>query len=230
MIDLWLETLSKQIQGSLWIAPLFAFLAGVITSFTPCALSSIPLIIGYVGGTGEKTTKKAFKLSLTFVIGSAITFTSLGVIATMLGNLIGTQASWWYILLGTLMMLMALQIFGLYEFIPSSYLVSKSKKKGYIGALIAGVLSGVFSSPCSTPVLIVLLTIVAQKGNMLWGILLLLLYSVGHGLLALVCGTSIGFAQKISKNSKYGIISNVLKIIMGIAISLIGLYMFYLGL
>lgn len=230
MIDLWLEALSQQIQGNLWIAPLFAFLAGVLTSFTPCALSSIPLIIGYVGGTGEKTTKKAFRLSLTFVIGSAITFTILGIIATTLGRLIGTNSSWWYIFLGTLMMLMALQTFGLYEFIPSSYLVSKSTKKGYVGALIAGVFSGIFSSPCSTPVLIALLTIVAQKGNMLWGILLLLLYSVGHGLLAIVCGTSIGFTQKIAKNSKYGVISNVLKIALGIAMTLIGLYMFYLGL
>lgn len=229
MITIWLDTLSQQIQGNVWIAPVFAFLAGVLTSFTPCALSSVPLIIGYVGSTGEKTTKKAFYLSLTFVIGSAITFTALGVVATTLGKLIGTQASWWYILLGTLMMLMALQTFGLYEIIPSSYLVSKSTKKGYIGALVAGILSGIFSSPCSTPVLIVLLTIVAEKGNMLWGLLLLLLYSVGHGILAIVCGTSVGFAQKISKNKKYEKISNALKILMGITITLIGLYMFYLG-
>ena len=229
MIDAWLESLSTLIVDSTWIAPLLALLAGVLTSFTPCALSSVPLIVGYVGGTGERTTKRAFKLSLTFALGSAITFTLLGVIATMAGNLIGTQATWWYLVLGVLMMLMALQTWEIYEIIPSSYLVSKNTKKGYLGALIAGILGGVFSSPCSTPVLIALLAVVAGKGSLVWGVVLLLLYSIGHGILAIVCGTSIGFVQKLSQNEKYGKLSNGLKIIMGIAMTLIGFYMFYLA-
>lgn len=229
MIDAWLESLSTLIVDSTWIAPLLALLAGVLTSFTPCALSSVPLIVGYVGGTGERTTKRAFKLSLTFALGSAITFTLLGVIATMAGNLIGTQATWWYLVLGVLMMLMALQTWGIYEIIPSSYLVSKNTKKGYLGALIAGILGGVFSSPCSTPVLIALLAVVAGKGSLVWGVVLLLLYSIGHGILAIVCGTSIGFVQKLSQNEKYGKLSNILKIFMGIAMTLIGFYMFYLA-
>ncbi len=229
MIDIWLEQLSQMITNSVYLAPVLALLAGVLTSFTPCALSSVPLIVGYVGGTGERTTKKALMLSLTFALGSAITFTVLGVIATMAGSLIGTQATWWFIILGLLMMLMALQTWGIYEIIPSSYLISKNTKKGYLGALIAGVLGGVFSSPCSTPVLIALLAVVASKGSLAWGILLLLLYSIGHGILAVICGTSIGFVQKLSQNKKYGKLSNALKIIMGIAMTIIGFYMFYLA-
>ena len=229
MIDTWLETLSILIADNTWVAPLLALLAGVLTSFTPCALSSVPLIVGYVGGTGKKTTKKAFKLSLVFAIGSAITFTILGVIATIAGNLIGTQATWWFIILGVLMMLMALQTWGIFEIIPSSYLISKNTKKGYLGALIAGVLGGVFSSPCSTPVLIALLAVVASKGSLVWGIILLLLYSIGHGILAVICGTSIGFVQKLSQNEKYGKLSFILKIVMGILMALIGFYMFYLA-
>ena len=188
MIDNILESISTLITTSTWLAPLLAFIAGVLTSFTPCALSSVPLIVGFVGGSREKSTKTAFRLSLTFALGSAITFTLLGVIATLAGNLIGTQATWWYIVLGILMMLMALQTLGIYEIIPSSYLVSKNKKRGYVGALFAGILGGVFSSPCSTPVLIALLAVVAGKGSIAWGILLLLLYSIGHGILAVICG------------------------------------------
>ncbi|ONI38836.1 cytochrome C biogenesis protein [Candidatus Epulonipiscium fishelsonii] len=229
MIYTWLEALSTLIIDNTWVAPLLALLAGVLTSFTPCALSSVPLIVGYVGGTGERTTKRAFNLSLTFAIGSGVTFTSLGVIATMAGNLIGTQATWWYLILGILMMLMALQTWELYEIIPSSYLISKNTKKGYVGAFIGGILGGVFSSPCSTPVLIALLAVVAGKGNLAWGILLLLLYSIGHGILAVICGTSIGFVQKLSQNEKYGKLSNILKVIMGLAMTLIGFYMFYLA-
>ncbi len=228
-MDEMLNAISQLIVESTWVAPILALVAGVLTSFTPCALSSVPLVVGYVGGTGGKNTKRAFSLSMTFALGSAVTFTILGVAATMLGNLIGTSASWWYIALGVLMMLMALQTWGIYEIIPSSYLMSKNTKKGYAGAFIAGILGGVFSSPCSTPVLIALLAVVASSGSMWWGIVLLLCYSIGHGILAVICGTSIGFVEKLSQNRKYERLSSTLKIIMGVMMALIGFYMFYLG-
>jgi len=224
-----LENLSQLIQTSGWLAPILALLAGILTSFTPCSLSSIPLVIGYVGGTGQKNTKRAFRLSLTFAAGAAVTFTILGVIASIAGRLMGTSASWWHIVLGVLMILMALQTWGIFEIIPSSYLISKNTKRGFAGAFIAGILGGIFSSPCSTPVLIALLAIVAGKGSIVWGILLLLLYSIGHGILAIIAGTSIGFVQKLSSSEKYGKVSTILKIMMGTLILLIGFYMFYLG-
>jgi len=230
MTNEWLESLSILIQNNAWLAPLMALLAGIITSITPCALSSVPLIIGYVGGTSNNEPKKAFRLSLVFAAGMAVTFTILGTMAALAGNLIGTSASWWYIALGVLMVLMALQTFEIINIIPSTYLVSKNKRKGYIGALLTGILGGVFSSPCATPVLIVLLAIVAKQGNLLGGILLLLLYSIGHSILVIVAGTSIGWVKKITTNPKYGKTSQIIKIVMGIVILLIAFYMFYLGL
>ena len=224
-----LESLSEQINANFWLAPVIALLAGMLASFLPCSLSSIPLIIGYVGGTGQKDTKTAFRLSLTFALGTAVTFTALGVIASIAGKMIGSASSWWYIALGVLMVLMTLQTWEIVELIPSSYLVSKNKKKGYAGALIAGILGGIFSSPCSTPVLIALLAIVAGKGSILWGIMLLLFYSVGHGILAVTVGTSIGLVKKLTSSEKYGKLSDILRITMGILILLIGFYMFYLG-
>ncbi len=234
-MDALLVDLSKMLTESFWLAPLIALLAGILTSFTPCSLSSIPLIIGYVGGSSMLNTKeaqnmkKAFILSLIFALGSALTFTVLGVLAALAGNLIGTHMSSWYIFLGIIMVLMALQTWEIYNFIPSSYLLSKNTKKGQLGAFIAGILGGIFSSPCSTPILIALLTIVASKGSLLYGIVLLLLYSVGHGILAVLAGTSVGFVQKISANPTYSKASSIIKIIMGFLILLIGFYMFYLG-
>ncbi len=224
-----LETLSVLIKESIWLAPLLALVAGVLTSLTPCSLSTIPLVIGVVGGTGQKDIRKAFRLSLIFALGTALTFTSLGTMASLAGEVIGTSAKWWYIALGILMVLMALQTWEIFNFIPSTYLISKSTKKGYIGAFIAGVLGGIFSSPCSTPVLIALLAIVAGKGSILWGALLLLLYSIGHAVLAVVAGTSMGFVKKLSGSNKYGKFSMIIKIAMGFAILLIAFYMFYQG-
>ncbi|MCP1103142.1 cytochrome c-type biogenesis protein [Aequitasia blattaphilus] len=229
MIDTWLSQIAEIIGSNLWLAPILALIAGVLTSFTPCSLSSIPLIIGYVGGIGEKTTKKAFAYSAIFSVGTAVTFVSLGVLATSAGKLMGTSSPIWYGILGILMILMALQTFGIINIIPSTNLLSKSKKRGFVGAFLAGVLAGVFSSPCSTPVLIALLAIVAGKGNIFWGILLMLLYSIGHSSLVMVAGTSVGFVQKTKNNEKYKNTANILKIVMGIVILLIGFYMFYLA-
>ena len=229
MINEWLNTLSKLISDSFWLAPSIALLAGILTSVTPCALSSVPLVIGYVGGTGNNDTKRAFKLSVVFSMGTAVTFTTLGTVASMIGKFMGTSSSWWYIALGVLMVLMALQMWEIYNFIPSASLSSKDPQKGYIGAFVAGVLGGIFSSPCATPVLIVLLSIVAKEGNILRGILLLLLYSIGHSVLVIVAGTSIAFVTKLTTSNKYSTFSKILKYLMGTAIILIGFYMSYLG-
>jgi len=230
VINQWLEFISASISTNIWIAPVFALLAGILTSITPCALTSIPLVIGYVGGRGEQDTKKAFWLSLVFSLGMAVTFTILATGASLLGRLMQGTGSWWYIILGILMLLMALQMWEIFNFIPSSYAVRKNTKFGFRGAFFAGVLGGFFSSPCATPVLVVLLAIVANEGNLLWGVLLLLIYSLGHSFLVLIAGTSVGFVQKVSANKKYNMASKILKIFMGIMIMLIGFYMFYLGL
>lgn len=71
-------------------APLIALLAGVLTSVTPCALSSVPLVIGYVAGIGSNDPKRAFLLSLTFAVGMAATFTALGTMASLFGRLNGS--------------------------------------------------------------------------------------------------------------------------------------------
>lgn len=60
MINDWLNQIAEVIGDNMWIAPILALVAGILTSFTPCSLSGIPLIIGYVGGTGEKTQRKRF--------------------------------------------------------------------------------------------------------------------------------------------------------------------------
>lgn len=224
-----LEMMSEIIKNNFWIAPIISLLAGILTSFTPCSLSSVPLIIGCVGGTGINNTKRAFKLSVVFAVGMAITFTILGALASLLGKFMQGGGTWWYIILGIIMVLMALQTFEIITIVKSTNLQTKNTKKGYLGALIAGILGGIFSSPCSTPVLIVLLALVANSGNMIWGIFLLLLYSIGHSILVVIAGTSLGTIQKMTQNEKYGKISNILKYIMGIIILFIGFYMFYLG-
>ena len=139
--------------------------------------------------------------------------------------MISQANTWWYLILGILMILMALQTWGVINLIPATYLVSKNKRKGYIGALISGILGGLFSSPCATPMLVALIAIVAFGNNLLYGILLFFCYSVGSGILTVLAGTSIGFVKRI----RQGRASQIASIILGILILALGLYMLYLG-
>ncbi len=229
MIDGWLAALSESIHSGAGLAPLLAFLAGVITSVTPCALTSIPLVIAYVGGTRQKDPRRGFVLSLAFSVGMASTFTALGAAASLFGRLIGTSSRWWTLGLAVLMLLMALQILGIFEFVPSKNAFSSNLPKGLLGAFLAGVLGGFFSSPCSTPVLVVLLGLVAKSGNIGRGVFLLLLYSLGHSVLVLAAGTSTSFAAQIAASERVGSFNTVLKLLMGAGLLLLSFLLFYQG-
>lgn len=229
MIEGWLAALSESIQGGTALAPLLALLAGVITSITPCALTSIPLVIAYVGGTRQTDPRRGFVLSLAFSVGMASTFTALGAAASLFGRLIGTSSPWWTLGLAVLMLMMALQVLGLFEFVPSKNALSTNLPKGVIGAFLAGVLGGFFSSPCSTPVLVVLLALVAKSGNVGRGVFLLLLYSVGHCTLVLLAGTFTSFAARLSSSERMGRFNTVLKLLMGAGLLLLSFVLFYQG-
>ncbi|NBK21126.1 MAG: cytochrome c biogenesis protein CcdA [Spirochaetia bacterium] len=229
MIDALLSDISSMIALNTWIAPLVALVAGLLTSVTPCALSSVPLVIGYVGGTGQRDTARSLRLSIAFAIGMAATFTALGTAASLLGRLMQGAGSWWFIVLGVIMVLMALQTWEIFNFIPSTYLTSVNKRRGYVGAVFTGMLGGLFSSPCATPVLVALLTLVAGSGNMAWGVFLLLMYSLGHSILVVVAGTSVGFVRHLSASERYGKFSTILKYGMGSILLLLGFFLLYLG-
>ena len=102
-MDDFIMKLSQLVGGNLWLAPLIALLAGLLTSLTPCSLSTIPLILGCVGGLNEHEPKKAFRLSLTFAFGSMLTFTALGFAASLLGNLLNGLGPWLHLALALLL-------------------------------------------------------------------------------------------------------------------------------
>lgn len=107
-----LNTLANLIQQYIWLAPVLALLGGLVTSFTPCSLSSVPMVIAYIGGSAKNDTKKAFRLSLTMAGGLALTFLIFGSLASVLGHYLHEIGAWWYGILGAIMVLMALQIWG----------------------------------------------------------------------------------------------------------------------
>lgn len=223
-----LNNFSNLISNNVYIALGVSFLAGIVSSFSPCILSTLPLVIGYVGEAGVKDKKTAFKYSLFFSIGVVVTFTLLGAIFSLLGKFMNITGKWWYLVLGAIMLLVGLQLLGV---IGSHDKACKmpSRRKGFWGAFFLGILGGALSSPCSTPVLAAILAFVAQKGNVTLGGLMLLLYSIGHSVLIIIAGTSVGLIQQLSMSNKTMAVGRILKTVLGILVIFMGLYLLYLG-
>ena len=211
------------------IAYISVFVAGLISAFSPCVLITIPLVISYVGGYAEGDIKRSFSFSLAFVVGLSITFTILGAIASLMGTLLGDVGSLWRYILAAVAIVMGLQMMGLLNFqIPTPRLV-KTEQKGLIGAFLLGMLFGVASSPCATPVLALILTFVASKHNLLYGTSLLFVYALAHTVLIFAVGVSTGLAEVFLKSQKIADFSVYAHKVSGALFVLIGLYvLFYL--
>lgn len=222
--------LSLIIENNIYLAPIIAFIAGVLTSLSPCCLSSVPLVIGYVSQNKDKNTAVDFKLSMLFALGSAITYTILAIIASLFTTIISFAGDIFYIFIGVLIILMILQFLDIVYIIPQNKFLAKNKKVGYIGALTAGLLTGLFGSPCSTPILVVLLTLIVTNGSMLIGILLVFAYAIGNSIIIVIAGTSTGFVKKILGSKKYGKYNTVIKIVVSILMFILALNFIYLGL
>lgn len=206
------------------IAYLSVFLAGLISAFSPCVLITIPLVISYVGGYAEGDVKRSFSFSLAFVIGLSITFTILGAIASLMGTLLGDVGGLWKYILAAVAIIMGLQMMGLLNFqIPTPRMV-KTEQKGLIGAFLLGMLFGVASSPCATPVLALILTFVASKHNLAYGTSLLFVYALAHTVLIFAVGISTGLAEVFLKSRKVADFSVYAHKISGALFVLIGLY------
>lgn len=219
---------SQLINQNIWLAVIMTFVVGLVSSFSPCTLSTISLVIGYVNGASSNDKRKAFIYSLSFCIGLVVVFTMLGIASATLGWIMTGAGKWWYIVLSIIMLGIGLQLLGVININPMTCRVPNIGK-GLTGAFIFGILGGFLASPCATPVLAAILAFVSGQGNILLGALLLISYSLGHCIVVMASGVFVGVIKELSTSNRANKVGEVLKIVLGGLILLIGLYMFYIG-
>jgi cytochrome c-type biogenesis protein len=216
------------IQARAWLAFPLCFLGGIVSSASPCVLAMIPLVMGYVGGYAEGSQRKAVQYSLMFTLGLTITFTILGIVAGALGRLFGQVGGFWYYVLPPVAILLGLYLLfsdklnlkiGVSErFLP--------KKRALLGAFLMGLFFGIVASPCATPVLGAILTFAAAKKDIAYSGSLLLSYALGHWVLVLGAGISVGFAQKVLASKGIANFSTYSKKVAGVILIGVGVYLF----
>lgn len=203
MFNAFMENVEQIIQTNPWFALLVVFIGGLLTATNPCVLAMIPLMIGFIGGTREIVGfRKSFIFSFLFVIGLSITFGIMGLIAATTGRLFGDVGSFWRYIVVAVCFIMGIHLLEIIRIpIPSLHIKLK-KLTGTAGALFMGMLFGVVSTPCAVPILAVILVLIAAKGSIVYGLGLLFSYALGHCVLILVAGTSIGTAKKMLESRR----------------------------
>jgi cytochrome c-type biogenesis protein len=208
---------------------LIVFFGGVLTSLGPCNLATIPLIVGFVGGSHGLSHRRSFALSFAFALGLAITFMALGLLAAMLGMWIGGGSRWWYYLVALICFVIGLQMLGVLNFnLPMIFggLRERIGLKGIPGALALGLISGLVASQCATPVLAAILTYVMAKGSLTYGATLLFVYALGRGVPVVLAGTFTGVLKEMQAIGRW---STVIERASGVIVLMVGFYFLWIA-
>lgn len=222
-----IEMFKNILGGNIIFALLLSFGAGVLSSFSPCIISSLPLLLTYIKGTGVKSRRQGLIYSAVYSLGLALTFTLLGVLSSIFGRMFSFASTIIYIFLAALLIISGLSILEIIPFNRSCPVILR-KKRGNFGVFFLGMVSAIIASPCATPYLAAILGISAVKGNILYGTFLLLSYSLGYSVLILMAGYSASIIESISNNEKTKKAGKILKTIFGVIILSAGVYLIYL--
>jgi cytochrome c-type biogenesis protein len=208
-----------------------AFAGGIISSLSPCTLSILPIMIGYIGGYSDNKPSNAFLQSLLFVIGFTITLTVVGLIAALAGIVMGSFIGpYWFIILGIICFIMGLSLLEIFYIqLPAVFKEMPKQKYGKIlSPIILGLAFGTMATPCSTPILLTLLGFVAYEGSIVFGTFMLISYAFGHSIILLLAGTFTGFVTQLGPIRKWTTFINkasgILLIIAGLTLLIYGIY------
>ncbi|MCE5315007.1 MAG: protein-disulfide reductase DsbD [Armatimonadota bacterium] len=157
---------------------------GLLLAFTPCVYPMIPITVGYFGSQVGSSNSKVMKLAGAYVLGLALTYSTLGAVAATTGGVFGSAMQSPMVIVGiaALLVLLSMSMFGLYELKPPAFVANRSSgKDGVLGALMMGLVFGIVAAPCVGPVVLGLLLYVANLGSPLMGFVLFFALALGLG-------------------------------------------------
>lgn len=201
----WVERIIKQeLEKKSFLLFLLVFVAGFLTSLTPCVYPVIPIVMGYIGTRSGNKKLKGLYLSMFFVLGLSLVYSVFGVIAASTGTMMGVsfQNPVVVIVIAAIFIVMGLSLAGFFEIpVPTSISsrVQSGHKSEVIGSIIVGGVSGIIAAPCVGPVLIALLSWISQTGNVLLGFWLTFTFSLGLSVIFLIVGTFSGVVSAMPK-------------------------------
>ena len=225
-MDQLLLTINAWVTSGSTIAAVGCFIWGMVSVLlSPCHMASIPLIVTYVAGQDKAVnTKRAAFYALAFTVGLFITIAIVGIVCSLLGRMMGDVGSYWTILIGLILIWVAMDMLGLPYCSMSGSLLSRLRVKGLSGALILGLAYGVLSGSCTFGFIAPILAIITIQRDIMSGLMLIILFGLGHSLPIALAGSSTALVRNILESGNFQKGSLWLKRAAGAGIGLLGVF------
>ncbi len=225
-------TLTRAVEGTPAIAIIASFVWGILSILlSPCHLASIPLIVGFIDQHGRMSTKRAFYISTLFAVGILITIAVIGVITAAAGRMMGDLGKYGNYFVALIFFAVGLILLDVIPMPFSGPGQIGFKRKGLLAAFILGLVFGIALGPCTfaymAPMLAV--TFKAASTALLYGIILLLAYGVGHCSVIIFAGTFTEVIQRYMNWNEKSRGAVILKKICGVLVLLGGIYLIYIA-
>lgn len=222
--------LSHAVEGSAGVAFTAAFVWGVLSILlSPCHLASIPLIVGFIDQQGRISTRRAFTISLLFAVGILITIAVIGAITAAAGRMMGDIGRWGNYAVAVIFFVVGLYLLDAIRLPLPGAAQPGMKRKGMLAALVLGLVFGIALGPCTfaymAPMLAVSFKLSAT--NLIYGVMLLVLYGVGHCAVIVLAGTFTEVVQHYLNWNEKSKGALILKKMCGVLVLLGGLYLIY---
>jgi cytochrome c-type biogenesis protein len=222
--------LTDAVESTPVIAIGASFIWGVLSVIlSPCHLASIPLIVGFIDEQGRISTKRAFVISALFAAGILITIGAIGAITAAAGRMMGDVGKYGNYFVALIFFLVGLHLL---DVIPAPWAGSGQigmKRKGILAAFILGLVFGIALGPCTFAYMAPMLGVTFKLAttNLLYGILLLVVYGIGHCSVIVLAGTSTELVQQYMNWNERSKGAVILKKICGVLVLLGGVYLIY---
>jgi thiol:disulfide interchange protein DsbD len=202
----WLSQFETIAKESPLLAVFLSFIGGALASLTPCTYPMLPITVAFVGGKAHGSRWRGFVLSSFYVLGLAIVYASLGAFAALSGKLFGglTNNSWTYLFVGNVCLFFGLAMLEVFPLSPPAFFnrlrVRDHPGNDILTSVLLGGTSALVVSSCTTPILAVLLTLVATRQDLVWGISMLFAFGYGLGVLVIFVGTFTGLLSSLPRS------------------------------
>jgi len=222
--------LTNAVQGSPVIAISAAFFWGILSILlSPCHLSSIPLIIGFIDKQGRVSVRRAFLLSLMFAVGILITIAAIGLITASLGRMMGDIGRIGNYLVAVVFVVVGLYLVDVIKFDWGGFSRGGVKQKGWLAALILGLLFGIGLGPCTFAYMAPMLGVVFQAAStqLIFAITLLAAFGIGHCSVIVLAGTLTERVQQYLNWTEKTKGAIILRKVCGVLVILGGVYLIF---
>ncbi len=225
-------TLTHAVEGTPTIALSAAFVWGILSILlSPCHLASIPLIVGFIDEQGRISTKRAFIISTLFAVGILITIGAIGAVTAAIGRMMGDVGKYGNYFVALVFFAVGLHLLGVIPMPWSGPGQVGMKRKGMLAAFILGLVFGIALGPCTfaymAPMLGVTFKLAAT--NLFYGVLLLIVYGLGHCSVIVLAGTCTELVQRYMDWNEKSRGAIILKRICGVLVLIGGLYLIFIA-